>query len=123
MLPTVPAVMMEDMPRERSRSRCQSTWLFHRNSRDSVKNHMARRLILITLLVARKCQYMGLLYRGAKMRDAQERALLVTLRIRVTKCFTNSEGRGASAYMAGRHGGGVGVGGRNPKDDSRCARL
>jgi hypothetical protein len=76
---------------------------------------------LITLLVARKCQYMGLLYCGAKMRDAQERALLVTLRITVTKCFTNSQGRGLSAYVAGRHGGGGGGGA--PKDGGGHARL
>lgn len=107
MLPAVPAVMIEDMLCERCHSRRQCTWLSDRNSRDSVKNRTARRLILIILLDERKCQYTALLCCAAKTRDSQERALLVILRITVTKRFTetSSQGRGVSANVAGRHGG------------------
>lgn len=50
------------------------------------------------------------------MRDSH----LVTLRSTVTKCFTetNSQGRGLSTYVVGRHGGGG-----NAKDDGGCERL
>lgn len=76
------------------------TWLFNRNGGDSVRNHAAWRLILMTVLDTRKRQYVDLLSYGAKVRDSQERALLVTFRIPVTKCFTETNSREREGFSS-----------------------